>query len=91
MYLFLTKVAIKSCIDAKAFYTAVIYSSDSFTFKRETLSGEKWRPLANSLRIMLKLTSTLHEVAWQSNNLAYSSGLMLGRIIATTTFSSLFS
>jgi len=26
---------------------------------------------------MLKLRSTLHEVAWQFNNLAYSSGLML--------------
>jgi len=25
---------------------------------------------------MLKLRSTVHEVAWQFNNLAYSSGLM---------------
>jgi len=28
---------------------------------------------------MLKLRSTVHEVAWQFNNLAYSSGLMLVR------------
>jgi len=42
----------------------------------QTLSGEKWRSFANSLRSMLKLRSTVHEVAWQFNNLAYSFGLM---------------
>jgi len=42
----------------------------------QTLPREKWRYFANSLRSMLKLRSTLHEVAWHFNNLAYSSGLM---------------
>jgi len=57
----------------------VIYSSDLFTYNAkyfQTLSGEKWRSFANSLRSMLKLRSTVHEVAWQFNNLACSSGLM---------------
>jgi len=57
----------------------VIYSSDLFTYNAEcfqTLSGEKWRSFANSLRSMLKLHSAVHEVAWQFNNLADSSGLM---------------
>jgi len=40
---------------------------------------------------MLKLRSTLHEVAWQFNNLAYSSGLMFGQVIYTIAFRSLFS
>jgi len=40
---------------------------------------------------MLKLRSTLHEVALQFNNLAYSSGLMLGRVISTIALRSLFS
>ena len=54
-------------------------SSDLFTSNAkyfQTLSGEKWRSFANSLFSMLKLRSTPHEVAWQFNNLAYSSGLM---------------
>jgi len=58
----------------------VIYSSDLFTYNAkyfQTLSGEKWRSFANSLRSMLKLRSTVHEVAWQFNNLACSSKLML--------------
>jgi len=41
------------------------YSSDIFTYNAEyfqTLSSEKWRSVANSLRSMLKLRSTLHEV-----------------------------
>jgi len=57
----------------------VIYSSDLFTFDAkyfQTLSGEKWRSFANSLRSMLKLRSTVHKVAWQFNNLPCSSGLM---------------
>jgi len=86
VHLLLTKVAVKTGIYAKAFYTTVIYSSDLFTYNaeyRETLSGEKWPPFANSLRIMLKLSFTLHEVAWQFHNLAYRSRLMFGRIIAT--------
>ena len=86
MHLLLTKVAVKTGIYAKAFYTTVIYSSDLFTYNaeyRKTLSGEKWPPFANSLRIMLKLSFTLHEVAWQFHNLAYRSRLMFGRIIAT--------
>jgi len=40
---------------------------------------------------MLKLRSTLHEIAWQFNNLAYSSGLMFDRVISTIAFKSLFS
>jgi len=32
--------------------------------------------LPNVCMALLKLHSTLHEVAWQLNNLAYSSGLM---------------
>jgi len=55
----------------------MIYSSDLFTYNAkyfQTLSGEKWRSFANSLRSMLKLRSTLHEVAWQFKNLAYSFG-----------------
>jgi len=57
----------------------VIYSSDLFTHNAkhfQTFSGEKWRSFANSLHSMLKLRSTVHEVAWQLNNLAYNSGLM---------------
>jgi len=57
----------------------VIYSNDLFTYNAkyfQTLSGEKWRSFAKSLRSMLILRSTVHEVAWQFNNLAYSSGLM---------------
>jgi len=30
---------------------------------------------------MLKLRSTVHEVAWQFKNLPYSSGLMFSRVI----------
>jgi len=40
----------------------------------DVLAGKKWRSFANSLYDMLKLRSTPHEVAWQFNNLAYSSG-----------------
>jgi len=72
----------------------MIYSSDLFTYNAkyfQTLSGEKWRSFANSLRSMLKLCSTLHEVAWQFNNLAYSSGLMFVRGIYTIAFRSSFS
>ena len=78
MHLLLTKVTVKSCIYAQAFQTTVIYSSDLFTYNAksfQTLFGKKWRSFANSLRSMLKLHSTVHEVAWQFNNLAYSSGL----------------
>jgi len=43
----------------------VIYSSDLFAYIAkyfQTLSGEKWRLFANSLRNMLKLRSTVQEV-----------------------------
>jgi len=72
----------------------VIYSSDLFTYNAkyfQTLSGEKWLCFAYSLHSMLKLRSTLHEVAWKFNNLAYSSGLMFARVIYTISFRSLFS
>jgi len=72
----------------------VIYSSDLFTCNAkyfQILSGEKCRSFANSLRSMLKLRSTLHEVAWQFNNLAYCFGLMFGRIISPIACRSLFS
>jgi len=45
----------------------VIYSSDLFAYSAkyfQTLSGEKWRSFAKSLRSMLKLRSTQHEAAW---------------------------
>jgi len=57
----------------------VIYLSDLFTHDvkySQTLSWEKWRSFAKCRRSILKPRSTLHEVAWQFNNLAYSSGLM---------------
>jgi len=44
---------------------------------KRIITGEKWRSFANSLHSMLKLCSRVHEVAWQFNNLAYTSGLML--------------
>jgi len=81
MHLFLTKVAVRSCIYAQAFQTTVIYLSDLFTFDAKyfqfgNLSGEEWRSFANSLRGMLKRRCTVHEVAWLFNNLTCSSGLM---------------
>jgi len=85
MHLFLTKVTVKSCIYAQAFWTTVIHSSDLFTYNAkyfQILFGEKWQYFANSLRSMLKLRSTLHEVPWQFNNLAYSSGQIFGRVIS---------
>ena len=69
----------------------MICSSFLFTYNAEyfhTFSGEKWRSFANSLPSMLKLRSTVHEVAWQFNNLAYSSGLMFDRVISTIAFKS---
>jgi len=51
----------------------VIYSSDLFRYNAkcfQTLSGEKWRSVANSLRSIMKLRSTVHEVAWQFDILA---------------------
>jgi len=66
MHLFLTKVAVKSGISAQAFYTTAIYSSDLFTSNAkyfQTLSDEKWRSFAYSLRSMLKLRSAVHEAA----------------------------
>jgi len=39
---------------------------------------------------MLKLRSTVNEVAWQFNNSAYSSGLMFGWIVSTIAYRSLF-
>jgi len=89
---FLTKVAIKSGIYAQASYRTVIYSSDVFTYNAkyfQTLSGEKWRSFAKSLRSMLKPRSTLHEAAWQFNSFVHSSGLMFGRVISTIAFRSL--
>jgi len=56
-----------------------VNSRDLFTYNAkyfQTLSGEKWRSFAISLHSMLKLRSTVHEVALQFNNSAYSSGLM---------------
>jgi len=55
-------------------------SSDLFTYNAKyfhTLSGKKWRSFVNSLRSMLKCRSTVHEVTWQFNNLAYSCGLIV--------------
>jgi len=74
----------------------VIYSSELFKYRPnakyfQTLSGEKWRSFANSLRKMPKLRSTVDEVAWEFINLAYSCGLMFGRVISTIALRSLFS
>jgi len=44
----------------------VIYSSDIFTYNAkyfQTLSGEKWWSVVKCLHSMLKLRSTLYEVA----------------------------
>jgi len=60
-------------------FKRVIYSSDLFTYNAkyfQTLSGDKWRSFASSLRGMLILRSTVHGVALQFNNFAYSFGLM---------------
>ena len=70
LHLFLTNVAVRSGIYAQASYTIVIYSSDLFTYNAkyfQTLSGEKWRYFANSLRSMLKCRSIVNEVAWEFN------------------------
>jgi len=40
---------------------------------------------------MVKLRSTLHEVAWQCDSLAYSSGLIFGQVMSAIAFRSLFS
>ena len=93
LHLFLRKVAVKSCIYAQALETTGIYSGDLFAYNAkyfQTLAEDYRRSFANSLPSMLKLRSTEHEVAWQFNNLAYSSGLMFGRVIATIAFRSLF-
>ena len=66
-HLFLAKVA-KSCIYSQTLKTTVIYSSDLFTYNAkylQTLLREKWRSFANSLRSMLKLRFTVHEVVSQ--------------------------
>jgi len=71
----------------------VIYSSNLFPCNAkyfQTLSGKKWPSFANSLRRMLKFRITVHDVAWQFNNLECSSGLMFGRVISTIAFRSLF-
>ena len=81
LHIFLTKVAAKSCIYAKALGTTGVNSRYLFTYYAkyfQTLAVEKWRSFANSLPSMLELRSTKHEIAWQFNNLAYSSGLMFG-------------
>jgi len=73
----------------------VIYSSDLFTYNAkyfQTLSGEKWRSFANSLRSMLKLRSTVYEVA--GNLTIWPTVLdwcLFGRVISTIAFRSLFS
>ena len=67
MHLFFAKVA-KSCIYSQTLKTTVIYSSDLFTYNAkylQTLFGEKWQSFANSLRSVLKLRSTMHEVVSQ--------------------------
>ena len=63
----------------------VIYSKDLFTYNAkyfQTLFREKWQFFANSLPSMLKLRSTVNEVAWQFNNFPYSSVLMFGQVIS---------
>ena len=72
----------------------VIYSKDLFTYNAkyfQTLFREKWQFFANSLPNMLKLRSTVNEVAWQFNNFPYSSVLMFGQVISTIAFRLLFS
>ena len=76
MHLFLTKVAFMHKDFKRQWFTQAIYLHIMLNISKHWLSGEKWRSFANSLRSMLKLRSTEHEVAWQFNHLAYSSGLM---------------
>ena len=60
----LTKVA-KSWFYAQTLKTTVINSNNLFTYNAkylQTLLKEKWRSFANSLRSMLKLRFTVHEV-----------------------------
>ena len=69
----------------------MIYSSDLFTYNAkylQTLFEEK--SFASSLPSMLELWSTVYKVAWQFSNLAYSFGLLFGRVISTNVFRSLF-
>jgi len=47
----------------KLFTQAIFFTYSAKYF--QTLSGEKWRSFANSLRSMLKLRSALHEAACQ--------------------------
>jgi len=73
----------------------VIYSSDLFTYNAKCFQplylARNGDHLPTVLRSMLKLRFTVHEVAWQFHNLAYSSGLMFDRVISTVAFRSLFS
>jgi len=75
LHLFLTKVAFMHKHFEWQVFTQVICLQINAKYF-QTLSGQKWRSFAHSLRSMLKLRSTLHEVSWQFNNLACSSGLI---------------
>ena len=64
LHLFQRKLQ-KSCIYAQTLKTTVIYANDLFTYNAkclQTLLMEKWRSFADSLRSMLKLHFTVHEV-----------------------------
>jgi len=71
-------------------FTVFPYNAKYFQTFHYTIWGEM-AIFANGLHSMLKLRFTLHEVSWQFNNSAYSSGLMFGRIISTIAFRWLFS
>jgi len=67
--------------------------SDLFTYNAkyfQTVSEKKLRSFAKNFRSVPKLRFTLHEVAWQFNHLACSSGVMFSRVISAISFRSLF-
>jgi len=94
LHLFFKKVAVIVAFAHKHFkwylFTQAIYLKIMLNISRHYLARNS-NFFANSLRSMLKLRSTLHEVAWQFNNLVCSSGLIFSRVISTIVFRSLFS
>jgi len=93
LHLFSTKVAVKVAFIHKRFkwqlFTQAIYLQTMLNISRHYLARNS--DFCQQFRSMLKLRSSLHEAAWQFNNLAYSSGLMFGRVISTIDFRQLFS
>jgi len=75
LHLFLTKVAFMHKHFEWQVFTQVICLQINAKYFPDIIWPEM-ASFASSLRSMLKLRSTLHEVSWQFNNLACSSGLI---------------